>query len=125
MKLFILYHKTFMSHRFFKNFVVSASILNLPENLLTSIWTLLKAVNSCRMQNIPKYEENARRCFDTWVESVGSFKVMTHNLHLLIAHGGLYLRYVIFTYHKCIFSHIFYLYYYISNIDLHVILYSV
>ena len=46
--------------RVFKNSAISATIFEISESLLLSLWELLKAVSSNKFQDISKYKENAR-----------------------------------------------------------------
>ena len=76
--------------RVFQNSAISAEILQIPESLLVSMWELLKAISSSEFQDVDAYEKNARRVFDLWTTTFD--KQMTANVHLLVAHGGLYLK---------------------------------
>ena len=78
--------------RVIKNSGLSASIMNVDQEVFETIWPLLRAVNSTKFQDIEEYGKNAQKAFDAWVKCFGQYKTMTHNLHLLIAHGSLYLR---------------------------------
>ena len=49
-----------LATRVFQNSAVSASIFQIPESLLLSLWELLKAVSSSEFQDIDKYKEDAR-----------------------------------------------------------------
>ena len=76
--------------RVFKNSAISAEIFQVPETLLNSLWELLKSISSCELQDIERYEKEARRAFDLWTSTFK--KNMTANVHLLISHGALYLK---------------------------------
>ena len=76
--------------RVFQNSAISAEILQIPESLLVSMWELLKAISSSEFQDLDTYEQNARRVFDLWTTTFS--KQMTANVHLLVAHGVLYLK---------------------------------
>ena len=76
--------------RVFHNSAIAAEIFEIPESLLLSLWNLLKAISSSDFQDIKLYEEEARRAFDLWTEVFE--KPMTANVHLLVSHGTLYLR---------------------------------
>ena len=65
-------------------------ILKIPESPLIGLHKLLQAISSSEFQDIGQYQEDARKCFDLWREVFS--KPMTANVHLLIAHGHLYLR---------------------------------
>ena len=75
-----------------RNAKVTAEILNIPEELVKSIWELLKSINSKHFQDYEKYQENALNAFKLWAEALAQYKTMTHNVHLLISHGVLYLK---------------------------------
>ena len=79
--------------RVFQNSAISADILQIPESLLVSLWELLKAISSSEFQNIEDYERNARTTFDLWTATFT--KQMTTNIHLLVAHGPLYLKWAL------------------------------
>ena len=79
-----------VSRRVFENSALSAEIFQVPESLLISLHKLLQAISSSKFQDIDQYQEDARRCFDLWTEVFT--KTMPANVHLLIAHGHLYLR---------------------------------
>ena len=57
------------------------------------MYTILKMVNSSKDQNIVQYNIVAKRLHGRWVNSLGQYKIMTASLHLLLAHGHLYLDY--------------------------------
>ena len=57
---------------------------------LISLWELLKAISSSEFQDLDAYAKSARRVFDLWTSTF--CKQMTANVHLLIAHGVLYLK---------------------------------
>ena len=76
--------------RVFQNSAISAEIFGIPEALVRSLWELLKAISSYQFQDIQLYEEEAQRAFDLWTTTY--LKPMTANVHLLIAQGGLYLK---------------------------------
>ena len=57
------------------------------------MYTVLKVINSSKYHNIDDYKTVAKRLHGRWVNSLGKFKVMTASLHLLLAHGHLYLDY--------------------------------
>ena len=76
--------------RVFQNSAISADIFGIPEALIISMWELLKSISSSNFQDIEVYEQRAREAFDLWTTTFD--KNMTANVHLLIAHGGLYLR---------------------------------
>ena len=76
--------------RVFQNGAISAEIFGIPEALISSLWELLVAISSSQFQDIQLYEEEARRAFDLWTSTFE--KQMTANVHLLIAHGALYLN---------------------------------
>ena len=65
-------------------------MLQIPESLLVSLWELLKAICSSEFQDLDVFEKNARRVFDLWTTTFD--KQMTANVHLLVAHGVLYLK---------------------------------
>ena len=54
---------------------------------------MLSAVNSSTEQDIVKYKKVARRIHTLWCQSLGQYKIMTVSLHLLLAHGHLFLDY--------------------------------
>ena len=76
--------------RVFQNSAISAEIFKVPESLLISLWELLKSISSSEVQDINCYEKEARRAFDLWTNVFK--KPMTANVHLLISHGALYLK---------------------------------
>jgi hypothetical protein len=79
-----------VARRFFQSAKISADILGIPEELISTIWQLLVAVNSFKHQDIKKFEQTAKEAFTLWCQVFD--KPMSANLHLLIAHGSLYLR---------------------------------
>ena len=79
-----------VARRFFQSAAISADILGIPEDLISTFWELLVAINSTNFQDIQKYETKAKEAFNFWRQVFP--KVMTANCHLLIVHGSLYLR---------------------------------
>ena len=79
-----------VARRFFKNASISAEILGIPEQLISSFWELLAAVNSTNFQDINKFESSCKVAFYLWRQAFT--KVMTANVHMLLAHGSLYMR---------------------------------
>ena len=57
------------------------------------MYSVLKAVNSSQYVNIENYKVVAKRLHQRWVSSLGEYKIMTASVHLLLAHGHLYLDY--------------------------------
>ena len=50
-------------------------------------------VNSThKMVNLEEYRTAAKACFTAYTEDLGQYKVMTANLHILIAHGAEYIK---------------------------------
>ena len=62
----------------------------IPEQLISSFWGLLAAVNSNQFQDPNKFEVDAKAAFFLWCQTFP--KGMTANLHCLLAHGSLYMR---------------------------------
>ena len=79
-----------VARRFFRSAEISADILGIPQELISTIWKLLVAINSSKFQDIKNFEETAKEAFVLWRQVFD--KPMSANLHLLIAHGSLYLR---------------------------------
>ena len=79
-----------VARRFFQAAAISADILGIPEDLISTFWELLVAINSTNFQDIQQYETKAKEAFNLWRQVFP--KVMTANCHLLIVHGSLYLR---------------------------------
>ena len=79
-----------VSRRFFKSAATSADILGIPEELISILWELLVAVNSSKLQDIKKFESKAKVVFNLWRQVFT--KAMSANLHMLLVHGSLYLR---------------------------------
>ena len=50
-------------------------------------------VNSSKYHDIDEYKLIARRLHKTWGDSLGQYKTMTASMHLLLAHGHLFLDY--------------------------------
>ena len=79
-----------VSRRFFKSAATSADILGVPEELISTLWELLAAINSSKFQDIEKFESKAKVAFYMWRQVFT--KTMSANLHMLLVHGSLYLR---------------------------------
>ena len=79
-----------VAQKFFRAAATSAEILGIPKELISIIWELLVAVNSSKFQDVKQFEEKARQAFYLWCQVFD--KPMSANLHLLIAHSSLYLR---------------------------------
>ena len=79
-----------VARRFFKAAATSADILGIPEELISTLWELLTAINSSKFQDIEKFESKAKVAFYLWRQVFS--KTMTANLHMLLVHGSLYLR---------------------------------
>ena len=79
-----------VARRFFKNASISGEILGIPEELISTFWELLAAVNSTNFQDIQVFENKAKVAFSLWRQVFS--KVMSANVHTLLAHGSLYLR---------------------------------
>ena len=79
-----------VARRFFQNAKISSEILGIPEQLISSFWELLVAVYSTNFQDTNKFESNAKAAFYLWCQVFT--KVMTANMHMLLAHGSLYMR---------------------------------
>ena len=79
-----------VARRFFQAAAISSDILGIPEDLISTFWELLVAINSTSFQDIQKYEIKAKEAFNLWCQVFP--KVMTANAHMLIAHASLYLR---------------------------------
>jgi hypothetical protein len=54
---------------------------------------LLISLNSSKDQNVEKFKKNARSFHANWVASLGRYKTMTATIHLILAHGHLYIEY--------------------------------
>ena len=54
---------------------------------------ILCAINSSKDQDIAEYRIVARRVHKMWVDSLGQFRMMTASIHILLAHGHLFLDY--------------------------------
>ena len=54
---------------------------------------ILCAVNSSKDQDMEQYKVVARRVHTLWCQSLGQYKTMTATIHLLLAHGHLFLDY--------------------------------
>ena len=79
-----------LASRVFKNSKVASEILGIPEEILTLLWDLLKAINSSHLQDITEFKAKAVRLFHLWIQVFS--RPMTANIHLLLAHGDDYLR---------------------------------
>ena len=79
-----------VARRFFRSAKISAEILGIPRELISTIWELLVAVNSTKLQDIQNFEKRAKEAFSIWCQVFE--KPMSGNLHLLLAHGSLYMR---------------------------------
>ena len=79
-----------VARRFFRSAKISAEILGIPRELISTIWELLVAVNSTKLQDIQNFEKRAKEAFSMWCQVFA--KPMSGNLHLLLAHGSLYMR---------------------------------
>ena len=55
-----------VARRFFGAPAVSAEILGIKEELISTIWELLKAINSCDFQDVEKFETKAKEAFFLW-----------------------------------------------------------
>ena len=78
-----------VARRFFQA-AISTDILGNPEDLISTFWKLLVAINSTKFHDIRKYETKAKEAVSLWRQVFP--KVMTANCHLLIVHVFLYLR---------------------------------
>ena len=54
---------------------------------------ILCKINSCEEQPIEEYKIVARRVHQTYADSLGQFRIMTASIHILLAHGHLFLDY--------------------------------
>ena len=79
-----------LASRVFKNSKVSSEIFGIPEQILTLLWDLLKAINSSHLQDIAMFKAKAQRLFNLWIQVFT--RPMTANVHLLLSHGAEYLR---------------------------------
>ena len=79
-----------LAKRVFMNAKVSAQILGVPELLLTSMWDLLKSINSSQMQDVATFKENAQKLFNLWTQTFR--RTMSANVHCLLAHGADFIR---------------------------------
>ena len=79
-----------LAKRVFKNAKVSAQILGVPELLLTSMWDLLKSINSSQMQDVTTFKEKAQKLFNLWTQTFR--RTMSANVHCLLAHGADFIR---------------------------------
>ena len=52
--------------RFFQAAAISADILGIPEELISTFWELLVAINSTNFQDIQQYETKAKEAFNLW-----------------------------------------------------------
>ena len=57
------------------------------------MYFLLKCLNSSKDQDIAQYNIVARRFHAQWAKSLGQYKNMSATVHLMLAHGHLYLDY--------------------------------
>ena len=79
-----------VARRFFQAAATSADILGIPEELISTFWELLVAINSSQFQDIKNFESKAKEAFYLWRQVFT--KTMTANTHMLIVHGSLYLH---------------------------------
>ena len=79
-----------VARRFFQAAATSADNLGIPEELFSTFWELLVAINSSQFQDIKNFESKAKEAFYLWRQVFT--KTMSANTHMLIAHGSLYLR---------------------------------
>ena len=67
--------------------------IDIFQELIDDLHTLLKCLNSSNDQDIERYQVVARRCHALWAESLGQFYTMSATVHLMLAHGHLYLNF--------------------------------
>ena len=63
------------------------------QELIIIFHKLLININSTKEQDISEFRSNARVAHRLWQQTLGQYKVMTASVHLLLAHGHLYLQY--------------------------------
>ena len=79
--------------RFFKNPSLGSSILNIPEETISIVGVLVEMINSTKFQDPDKYLVLSLVAHHLLVRDLSRETVFSANIHALMCHGNLYIRY--------------------------------